>query len=59
MSNKIDVVQVVGKAKKTLHLTAAEFKETITTEKKRARFRAGRLVRVRQDGKVLKYKKAA
>jgi hypothetical protein len=42
-------------SKKTLVLTPAQFKEQITTEKKRARFKAGRLVRVRREGKLFQY----
>lgn len=43
--------------KKTLILTPKQIEEQITTAKKRAKFRAGRRVNVRREGKVYQYRK--
>jgi hypothetical protein len=57
-SSRIHIVQVLGGGKtKRLSLTPAQFRETVTTAKKRERFNRGRMVRVRQEGRVLRYKK--
>jgi hypothetical protein len=58
-TSKITVFQLVKSGKKEqvkkLVLTPDKFKEIITTKKKQERFKAGRLVRVRQDGELRQY----
>lgn len=54
-TNKIPVFEIKGKSVKKMLLTPDKFREVITTEPKRKRFKAGRLVRVRSGGELHKY----
>lgn len=58
-TSKVKVYELVRKGSsegtKSRVLTLSQFNNTFTTTKKRARFRAGRTVRVRRNGVLHRY----